>query len=197
VSLLMKAKVGDLKRQRLVALLRGVNVGGHGKLAMADLRQLTTDLGHTDVATYIQSGNLVFTTDRAARTVAARDTIARQLSSAIDERHHLKVSVMVRTVDELRKALAAVPFLGDEPDSAKLMIVFLSGRPTAKAIASLDADRFAPDRFHVIGREMFVHFPNGAGRSKFTTDYFEKRLGVSGTARNLNTVRKLIDLATD
>lgn len=180
---------------RLVAMLRAVNVGGRGKLAMTDLRDLCTGLGHTDVATYIQSGNVVFTTDRPAATVAARQQIAGELSQVIAERHGVKSAVMVRTVAELRAALSAVPYLDDEPESSKLMIVFLSDRPTADAAVSLDRERFAPDRFEVIGREMFVHFPNGAGRSKFTADYFERRLGVVGTTRNLNTVRKLVELA--
>lgn len=162
---------------------------------MADLRELMADLGHTDVATYIQSGNVAFTTTRPAGSIAARRTLGDELSSAVAERHGVISAVMVRTVGELRAALAAVPFLDAEPDHSKLMVVFLADEPTAAAIASLDADRFAPDRFEVIGREMFVHFPNGAGKSKFTADYFERRLGAAGTARNLNTVRKVIELA--
>jgi uncharacterized protein (DUF1697 family) len=180
---------------RLVALLRAVNVGGRGVLPMADLRQLVTDLGHRDVVTYIQSGNVVFTTDRPAQTVAARRTIGDDISAAIAEHNGVRTTTVIRTVDELRGALDAVPFLDDEPDGAKLMIVFLSDAPNSAAVASLEPTRFAPDRFEVIGCEMFVHFPNGAGKSKFTAIYFEKRLAVSGTARNLNTVRKLIDLA--
>lgn len=179
---------------RLVAMLRAVNVGGRGKLAMADLRDLCTELGHTQITTYIQSGNVVFTTDRPAGTVAARRQIGDELSRAIAERHGAKSAVMVRTLPELRAALSAVPYLDDEPESSKLMIVFLSDRPPADAAASLDPERFAPDRFEVIGREMFVHYPNGAGRSKFTADYFERRLGVASTTRNLNTVRKLVEL---
>ena len=180
--------------RRLVAMLRAVNVGGHSSLPMAELRKLTTDLGHRDVTTYIQSGNVVFTTDKPSGTVAARGRIANELSDAIADRKGLQVPVMVRTEPELRAALDAMPFLDDEANSSKLMIVFLSDAPTKAAIASLDHERFAPDRFEVVGREMFVHFPNGAGRSKFTPSYF-KRLGAEGTARNLNTVRKLADLA--
>lgn len=180
---------------RLVALLRAVNVGGRGVLPMAELRQLVADLGHREVATFIQSGNVVFTTDRPANSVAARRQIGDDISAAIADHNDVRTTVMIRTVGELRGAIQAVPFLSDQPDSSKLMIVFLSDRPTVAAIGSLEPTRFAPDRFEVVGREMFVHFPNGAGKSKFTATYFEKRLGVSGTARNLNTVRKLIDLA--
>jgi uncharacterized protein (DUF1697 family) len=181
---------------RLIALLRAVNVGGRGKLPMSGLRKAIVDLGHTDIATYIQSGNAVFTTDRPAGTAAARQKIADELSRTIADRHGVRSVVILRTVAQMREALATVPFLDDEPDTSKLMIVFLSDPPTAGAIASLERDRFEPDRFVVIGQQMYVHFPNGAGRSKFTTDYFERRLGVSGTTRNLNTVRKLIELAT-
>ncbi len=180
---------------RLVALLRAVNVGGRGLLPMADLRRLTTELGHCEVTTFIQSGNVVFTTERQASSVAVRRQIGDDISAAIADHNDVRTTVMIRTVDELRAAIDAVPFLADEPDSSKLLIVFLSDPPTDASIASLEPTRFAPDRFDVVGREMFVHFPNGAGKSKFTATYFEKRLGVSGTGRNLNTVRKLIDLA--
>jgi uncharacterized protein (DUF1697 family) len=181
--------------RRLVAMLRAVNVGGRSSLAMADLRELTADLGHRDVTTYIQSGNVVFTTDQPSGTVAARQRIGDQLSDAIAARTGLQAPVMVRTEAELRAAIAAMPYLDDEPSGSKLMIVFLSAAPTKAAIATLDRERFAPDRFEVIGREMYIHFPNGAGRSKLTPNQFE-RLGATGTARNLNTVRKLADLAT-
>lgn len=179
---------------RLVALLRAVNVGGRGVLSMSDLRALTAGLGHRDVATYIQSGNLVFTTDRPATSIAARKRIGDELGAAIADQHQVRTTVMIRTVDELRDASRAMPFLADEPDSSKLMIVFLDDAPDAASIAALDPARFVPDRFAVLGREMFIHYPNGAGRSKLTASSFEK-LGVAGTARNLNTVRKLIELA--
>ncbi|MGD9998928.1 MAG: DUF1697 domain-containing protein [Ilumatobacteraceae bacterium] len=179
---------------RLVGLLRAVNVGGRS-LPMSALRNVVAGLGHRDVVTFIQSGNVVFTTDRPARTVAQRDAIGADIERALDTEAGLRTSVMVRTAAELRAAIDAMPFAADEPNRSRLMVVFLAGKPTAQGIGRLEPDRFAPDRFEVAGREMFVHYPNGAGRSKFNGAYYDKRLGVAGTARNLNTVAKLADLA--
>ena len=108
--------------------------------------------------------------------------------------HKLSVSAVLRTPEELRAALAANPFT-TEPVATKVLITFLSDVPTPEHLAKLEGDRFAPDRFQVLGSEIYMHYPTGAGRSKMTLDYFEKRLEVRGTARNLNTVSKLIELA--
>jgi len=176
----------------LIALLRGVNVGGKNLLPMADLRDLVAALGHRDVRTYIQSGNLVFTpAPRSTRS----DAVAGDLSGAIARRFGLDVVVVVRTPEELADAAAAHPFVLEEPDAAKLHLAFLSARPTAEAAARLETDRFQPDRFVVQDRRIALHYPSGMGRSKMTVGYFERRLGVSATVRNLTTVAKLVDLA--
>jgi uncharacterized protein (DUF1697 family) len=180
---------------RLVGLLRGVNVGGRGAISMADLRSCVESLGHTDVTTYIQSGNLVFTSGQPAGTVAARGRVAREIEHALATNSGLRTTVMIRSVPELRTVVDEMPFAGDEREPTRLVTVFLAEAPTADAVASLERDRF-PERFAVHGREMFVHYVNGQGRSKFTPAYFERRLGVAGTARNANTVRKLLDMAT-
>ena len=174
-----------------VVLLRGINVGGANRLAMADLRTLMTDLGHSDVSTYIQSGNVIMTSSRSDRT-----TIAEEISVGIEQAHGLAVSAVLRTPDELRAALAANPFT-TESEGSRVLITFLSDSPALADAALLEADRFVPDRFELVGAELFAHYPNGAGRSKMNLDYFEKRLGVRGTARNLNTVAKLIELSID
>ncbi|MDP9463788.1 MAG: DUF1697 domain-containing protein [Actinomycetota bacterium] len=174
-----------------IVLLRGINVGGANKLAMTDLKALLSSLGHTNVSTYIQSGNVVLTSPRSDRA-----TLAVEISTAVERTHGLIISVVLRTPEELRAALAANPFAA-EADGSRVMITFLSGTPSPDAISKLEADRFVPDRFELRGSELYAHYPNGAGRSKMTLDYFEKRLGVRGTARNLNTVAKLIGLAAD
>ena len=172
-----------------VALLRGINVGGANKLAMSDLRELVTSLGHTAVSTYIQSGNLVLTTPRSDRS-----ELSAEISSAIGQAHGLAVTVVLRSPAELRAALAANPFTTDT-ETSRVLITFLSGRPSSASAARLQPDRFAPDRFELRGSELYGYYANGAGRSKMTLDYFEKQLGVRGTARNLNTVSKLIELS--
>jgi uncharacterized protein (DUF1697 family) len=172
-----------------IALIRGINVGGSNKLAMTGLRDLVTSLGHADVSTYIQSGNVVLTSRRSDRK-----TLTAEISTGIERVFGLAVTVVLRTPAELGAALAANPFT-TEADGSRVMITFLSEAPSPDAISRLEPDRFVPDRFELRVTEMYAHYPNGAGRSKMTLDYFEKRLGVRGTARNLNTVAKLVELS--
>jgi len=174
-----------------VVLLRGVNVGGANRLPMADLRQLVASLGHSEIATYIQSGNLVMSSPRDDR-----DAIAAEICDAIRSSFGLSVSAILRTPKELADIVAANPFSAEaKVDGTRVHVMFLSGVPTREHTAQLEPDRFDPDRFALVGSELFLHYPNGAGRSKMNLDYFEKRLHVRGTARNLNTVAKLIDLS--
>ncbi len=175
----------------LIALLRGINVGGKNRLPMGELRRLVETLGHTNVRTYIQSGNVIFETANDDR-----DQIAGVMTDAIEKAHGLSVPVVVRDVGELSQALAQHPFRGDEPDGSRLAISFMPRVPEPDAVASLEADRFLPDRFAVDGREVFLHFPNGMGTTKMLPTYFDRRLGPGGTVRNLNTIEKLITLAT-
>jgi uncharacterized protein (DUF1697 family) len=171
-----------------VVLLRGINVGGKS-LPMAALREIMASLGHGDVSTYIQSGNALMNSDRSDR-----DELAEELSDEIERVLGLDVTVILRTPAELATALTVNPFRS-VAETARVTITFLSAVPDPAAVAKLEPDRFAPDRFELIGSDLFMHYPGGIGRSKMTLDYFEKRLGVRGTARNLNTVAKLIELA--
>lgn len=172
----------------LVALLRGVNVGGKVKVPMAELRSLLSGLGLEQVTTYIQSGNVVFQTGGGAKKVAGR------IERGIAEAFGVDVTVLIRTPAQLRTIAEHNPFLADEPDPAKLHVVFLRDRPKAGASSRLDPERSPPDRFHLRGRELYLHLPNGAARSKLTNDYLERRLGVRATARNWKTLLKLIEL---
>ena len=171
---------------QLAALLRGVNVGGR-PLPMAQLAELFGTLGLEGVRTYIQSGNVVF----AGRPSAA---LPRRLEQAIEDRFGLQTRVLVRTHAELAAAAAANPFPDAAANPTRLHVVFLEAAPARKALGALDADRSPGDSFAVAGREIFLSLPNGFGRSKLTLDYFERKLGVAGTARNWNTLLKLIEL---
>ncbi len=171
-----------------VALLRGINVGGKNKVPMAKLKDVFAGLGHEDVVTYIQSGNVVFTSS------VKPDQAARDLAAAIQQELGLVVPVVLRTRAELARVIKANPYLSSAEDESMLHVVLLADKPTAAAIAKLDPDRSAPDEFTVKGREIFMLLPNGMGRTKLTIDYFEKRLDTTGTARNWRTVNKLLDL---
>ena len=172
-----------------IALLRGINVGGKTMIKMPELKSLLAEMGFEDVSTYIQSGNVVFKSSTGD---------ARKLAAAIEQRiaetFGLDITVLIRTPAELSEIAAHNPFQSRESDVTKLHVVFLGDRPASDAVAELDPDRSPPDEFAVLGREIYLHLPNGAGRSKLTIDYFEKQLGVRTTARNWKTLTKLIDL---
>lgn len=168
------------------ALLRGINVGGKNTLPMEELRRLCHDLGHLDVVTYLQSGNVAFASGGDPKAIVAG------MEGSISERCGLKVAVLLRTHPELANLAAGSPF--DEDDPKKLHVLFLSDRPKAASLSTLDQNRSPGDEFHAAGRELYLHFPNGSGRTKLTLDYFERRLGVTGTARNWNTLLRLVEL---
>ncbi len=177
-------------RETFAALLRGINVGGARKLSMAELRSLLTAGGYDDVVTYIQSGNAVF---RSAGGEASET--ARGIESAIAGAFGLDVTVLLRTGAELDAIASGNPFLGRGPDFSRLHVVFLREPPAPDRIARLDPTRSPGDEFHVGEREVYLRLPAGAGRTKLTLAYFERTLGVEGTARNWNTLLELRELA--
>ena len=135
-----------------VAMLRGINVGGRQRVSMSSLKALVTGLGHHDVETYIQSGNVVF---RSPDAVA--ETVARRIEEQIARELGLTVSVLVRTAAELKRIRATNPFLKSGKDPASLYVIFLSVAPDRTRLAMLDFNEFAPDEFRVAGREIFGH----------------------------------------
>lgn len=163
-----------------VALLRAVNVGGTGKLPMSDLRALCSRLGFESVATYIQSGNVVFQSASSARGV--QEKLEAALESHMGKAH----AVLVRSRAELQAIAANNPF----PDAApnQVLVLFLAGQPDARVIAAVEP----PDGEVLVAheRELYIHFPHGMGRSKLKIPF-----AGTATARNLNTVRKLVALA--
>jgi len=170
------------------AFLRGINVGGHNPLPMAALRMAFQSLGATDVRTYIQSGNVVFCAENRDLQQLVVDA-EMQLSRTVGKR----VAVILRTGQELEELVQRWPFLGTDADPARSAVVFLDDFPAGGRAALLDPARSPPDRFVLSGREIYLHCPNGFGRSKLTVDWFEKRLSVQATARNWRTVKTLAE----
>jgi uncharacterized protein (DUF1697 family) len=175
-----------------VALLRGINVSGKNKVAMAELRALVESLGYQHVRTYIQSGNVVFdSSTRSAAKVA--DTIAGVITRELG----LDVTVIVRTAAEIEAVLAANPLLKTGADPKTLHVTFLATAPAAATVRSLaDVDR-SPDQFSIVGRAVYVHCPDGYGNTKLNNTFFEKRLGVAATTRNWRTVQTLAVLTKE
>jgi uncharacterized protein (DUF1697 family) len=172
-----------------VALIRGINVGGKNKLPMATLKKTVESLGFEDVVTYVQSGNVVL-----GAPAAKAEKLAKDIEKAIEKTSGLDVTVVVRTPAELAKIAGGNPF-PPKTETSRLYVVFLDRKPAAKAVAKLDPERSPPDEFSVRGREIYLHLPSGAGRTKLTIDYFERQLGVRATNRNWNTVTKLAELS--
>ncbi len=175
---------------RWVALLRGVNVGGNNRLSMADLRATAAGSGFTNVATHIQSGNLVLDGPDD------EDSVVESLRAALVERHGLSVAVVVRSDVDFASVVERHPDVAGTIAPNLLHVAFLDRSPEADVVDAIEADRFAPDRWSLDGRELYLSYPNGSARSTMTIDRFERPWDVVATARNLNTVRKIAAIVT-
>ena len=189
-----------------VALLRGINVGGRNKVPMADLREVVTSLGHTGVTTYIQSGNVLFST---AETDTAK--LAAALETAIGERFGIWASVVVLSRDELAALLAGNPY-PDEPNPRLVHVVFLNGEPPEDLLGRIAAAQSAAaakgsrDTVQAAGPALFVHTPDGFGTSELAQALFriisppgkqKNQPAVAATARNWATATKLLALCEE
>lgn len=171
---------------KYVLLLRGINVGGHGKLPMADLSALLAGLGARDVATYIQSGNAVFSGDFTPRILAA------EIEDRIEAQFGFRRDALVLTGAEILAARAGFPFAAafDAPKTGHVSFLKSPAQPDLGAMQALAA----PDEeFRLAGQVFYLYAPSGIGRSKLAAKV-EKLLGVLATARNLNSVRKLCEM---
>jgi uncharacterized protein (DUF1697 family) len=177
---------------RYAALLRGINVGGNKKIAMAELRELLASLGYTDVTTYLQSGNAVFSAPEQDQRELA-DVIA----AAVEERLGVGIRVVVRTGAELAAALKSSPLPGAPENPSRFFVAFLAAPPAPASITALAAQSFGDDQVWVSGQDAYLSCPNGAAQTVLTNAFIEKTLGVAATSRNWNTVTKLAALTAD
>lgn len=170
-----------------VALFRGINVGGKNILPMAELRAELEELGLGDVATYIQSGNVVF--GSGARSAAK---LQETIEAAVQRSHGFRPPVLVLAAKELSQALRKNPFPGVSQPKA-LHFFFLFARPRRPDLAALAELATPTEELRLVDRVLYLHAPDGIGRSKLATRV-EKHLGVPATARNLRTVQKLAEM---
>jgi uncharacterized protein (DUF1697 family) len=174
-----------------IALLRGINVGGKGRLSMKDLVAVLEGLGGRDVRTYVQSGNAVFRADvRDAATLGGR------ITGAIKAAHGFAPATMVLPAAALRRVADRNPFPQADATPTSLHLFFLAETPAVPDLAALESLRAGNEAFRLDGDVFYLHAPAGIGRSKLATAV-ERRLGVAATARNWRTVRQLLAMAED
>ncbi len=177
---------------RHIALLRGVNLGGHKAVKMAALRQCLTELGCAEVQTLLQSGNVVFGGERRAGSA-----LERWLEEAVATQLGVRTDICVRSATEWTALIAANPFPDEaKRDPAHLLAVCLKTSPVPGAVNALRSAITGPERVEGGGREVYIVYPAGVGQSRLTPALIDSKLGVRGTARNWNTVLKLGALAS-
>jgi uncharacterized protein (DUF1697 family) len=177
----------------LISMLRGVNVGPHNRVKMDVLRALYESLKFEDPRTYVQSGNVIFRTKEKNTP-----QLAKKIQTAIKKKCGCSPDVILRTAAEMRKAIAASPF-ADRPqlEPGKILVTFLAAEPPKEAHATLAGLKSYPEELHLQGRELYIYFPNGAGKTKLPWSSVEKLLKVTGTARNWNSVTNILKIAEE
>ncbi len=176
-----------------IAMLRGINLAGHKRMKMDQLRESLQALGFEQVRTYVQSGNVIFKTAKHSPL---------DLSKRIEERilrdFGYSVSVISKTAEEMGKTIQSNPFLKEKgTDSSKLHVTFLSEAPAQSALKKLDELTAGPDQFRYSGKEIYLYCPNGYGRTKLSNNALERALSVRATTRNWKTVNSLYQISLD
>ncbi|MFF9012264.1 DUF1697 domain-containing protein [Streptomyces sp. NPDC014870] len=174
-------------------LLRGINVGGHRKVPMADLRSVLEGLGLRDVRTYLQSGNAVFTSDADE---PAEEQLTSAIEDAIEQRFGFRVDCLVRSADYLAAVVEGCPFPAAELEGKQLHVTYFSAPVGPERFAPVDQQAFLPEEFRLGDRVLYLYAPDGLGRSKLAEALARPALvkGIVATTRNWNTVAKLVEM---
>lgn len=175
---------------RYVALLQGINVGKYKRIAMADLRTLVEGLGHADVTTHLNSGNVVFAAENGTTV-----QLARQIEGTIRDQLGLQVPVVVRSGEELARVVANNPFPDAVADHKTLHVTFLGEAPDPEWVAALAEVERGDDDYRVVGADVYLHYPNKLSGATFLPTGLGKALGVVATSRNWRTVTRLAEMA--
>jgi uncharacterized protein (DUF1697 family) len=176
-----------------IALLRGINVGGHKPVAMSALKDLLAKLGFDNARSILQSGNLIFRSDPRDST-----GLENMLEAEAAKRLGLQADFLIRNANEWRKIVARNPFRKEaEADPGHLLVMFLKSAPVPSAVKAAQDAIVGRETIRADGRQIYIVYPDGIGRSRLTNVLLEKKLGTRGTARNWNTVLKLAALADD
>ena len=177
-----------------IALLRGINVSGHNKIKMADLKQLFLGLNFQNIRTYIQSGNVLFQSKEKSKT-----KIAVTISEAIKNKFGYDIKIVVITKNDIKTVFSSNPFLKNRtPDITKLCVTFLSNNPNTDGLDQLEeiANK-SEDEFKINGKFVYLHCPSSFAKTKLTNNLFERKLKVDATSRNWKTITKLVELSNE
>jgi uncharacterized protein (DUF1697 family) len=178
-----------------VSMLRAVNVGGTSVIKMDALREVYESLGLADVRTLLQSGNVVF---RSGLT--DRQRLVKRITQELERRFDLQVEVILRTLAEIASIIDRGPVLSPRADKSKLLVMFLSAVPGAaeqNALRKWHESKQLKELLELRGPEIYLYYPDGVGRSKLTNAFIERKLDTSGTARNWNTLAKLVEVGRE
>lgn len=174
-----------------ISMLRGINVGGQNKIKMETLRQLYAGLGFSYVQSYIQSGNVIFQSKSTDISL-----LEKTISAAIRETFGLEVPVLILTVRDMEQAVQKNPYrLDSSKDPGTIHLTFLSAIPEVSLLEKISSAAYVPDEFRVIGKVIYIHCPEGYGRTKLTNTFFENKLKLKATSRNLKTATELTERA--
>src|SRR5690625_5236551 len=172
-----------------IAILRGINVGGKRKIRMSDLKSLCEKLGWKDVETYIQSGNLIFTSDNQ------NSDLEETLELAIKEKYGFDVPVIVRNSKEFQTSIDNNPFFNKNAEINQLHLTFLKEKPLQEKEMEILTQSYEPDKFKIVGKDIFILCVGKYHRSKLHNNFFERKLNTGATTRNWKTVLKLSELS--
>lgn len=170
-----------------IALLRGINVGGHNKIPMAELRDVLSKLGFIDVETYIQTGNIIYKSNES------KPVLEQKIYNAIKTHFGFEISTLVKTKNELQHIFDACPFAQTKKESSYFAI--LSKTPKPELVTEALQKTYENEEFYILNHCIYFYCANGYGKAKFNLNYFEKKLNVNATARNYKTMVKLLELS--
>jgi uncharacterized protein (DUF1697 family) len=176
-----------------IAFLRGANMAGHNSIKMDDLSKMFADIGFKNAVTYIQSGNVIFETDDNV----TESKLEKVIEAAVSKKWGYTVAIIIRTKEKVAEIISNNPFLDDKAfhPSKTSAVVLLHEEPSNEQIEKLRNIDYPPDRFIIKSQEIYILCPHGFGRTKLYTNFFEGKLKVNGTARNMKTLAAILEIA--
>lgn len=178
--------------KKFIVLLRGINVSGQKKIKMSDLILLFEKLEFQNVETYIQSGNVIFSSkENSVKKLESK------ISSSIKSKYGFDVQVLIVKPDEIECVLKNNPFIKKKKATEKLYVTFLADKPNSENIKKLESKDFSPEEYTIDGKFIYLFYPNGAGKAKLNNNLLESKLRLQATTRNWNTIKTLSELVND